>query len=131
MGRDYTITNVQRRDEWLFNGNTMQDYAIALQGEEGWIKLTQKLETQPPQIGDTVHGKIETKRNTNGTSYRKFKKVNPNFGGNRRESAPADSPKLDYIVQMLEELTGRRAAPDVVHEVKDGPLEDPFEGMGI
>lgn len=126
MGQDYTITRVEERDTWLYQGKPMQDYAIALQGEDGWIKLTQKPDTQPPQIGNVIHGVIEVKKNQNGTDYRKFKKVNPNFQGHRRENAPVDNQQLDYIVQMLEELTGRRATPDVVHEPTDKQLDDPF-----
>jgi hypothetical protein len=130
MGQDYTITKVEERDTWLYQGQPMQDYAIALQGEDGWIKLTQKPDTKPPVVNGVIHGIIENKKNPNGTAYRKFKKVNPNFGGNRTGgAAPVSDSRLDYVVQMLEELTGRRPAPDVVHEVKDDPLDDPFKDI--
>lgn len=115
----YKITNVQTRDQWDGGFGMMQDYAIALEGEEGWIKLTQKPETRPPQIGDTLEGYIETKSNNNGETYKKFKKDSGNF----QRNTPVDDGKLDYIIQMLEELTDRR-------EIASEPeLEDPFKDI--
>lgn len=127
----YKITNVQTREQWgPSHGHMMQDYAIALEGEEGWIKLTQRVETRPPQVGDELEGFIETKSNSNGTSYRKFKKENPQFAqGDRSGNQPNQAnQKMDYIVQMLEELTGRR---DVVHEPtnSDTGFDDPFKDL--
>ena len=140
MAREYTITSVQERDEWRpVHGSMMRDYAIALQGETGWIKLTQKTLTRPPREGETIYGSIESKQNANGTAYRKFKKENPQFGGNRSggfgdsdgSQAPSNGEiqqQLDYIVKMLEELTGRR---DVVHELNEAhdTVSDPLEGL--
>lgn len=148
---EYTILSVQDRDEWgPVHGSMMKDYAIQVQKagnaspEQGWIKLTQKVDTRPPRDGETLHGIIETKQNSNGNSYKKFKKMNPDYQGNRSggfgvsggSQAPSNSSeiasKLDYVVKMLEELTGRR---DVVHDVgqssssPEEPLEDPFEGL--
>lgn len=129
----HKITNVQMRDEWgPVHGSMMQDYAIALEGEEGWVKLTQKVDTRPPEVGQEIEGFIETKTNTNGTSYRKFKKESAQYAqGNRsaQQNQPSHSQN-DYIVQMLEELTGRR---DIVHDVPETPteLDDPFAGLNI
>lgn len=132
----YKITNVQTRDEWGPNhGHMMQDYAVALEGEEGWIKLTQRVETRPPQIGDELEGFIEEKTNRNGSSYRKFVKENPQFAGaNRSNNQPNNSSverQLNYAVQMLEELTGRRNVVDQVAEVPETELDDPFKDLNI
>lgn len=126
---EYTITNVQPRGEWSSDYGQMIDYAVSLEGQDGWHKLTQKVDTKPPQEGDKLNGVIENKKDKNGNAYKKFKKVNPNYEGNR-SSRPSDG-KIDYIIQMLEELTGRR---DQVAEVTDEDTKslldnDPFEGI--
>lgn len=129
----YTISNVQTRDEWgPVHGSMMQDYAIALEGMSEWIKLTQKVDTKPPQIGDVLEGYIEEKTTRNGKPYKKFKKENPAYSdGGRSESqhSPSQS-QTDYIVQMLEELTGRR---DAAEQDSSGPtedeLDDPFKDL--
>lgn len=119
-GQDYVINNVQRENEWQFNGNEMVDYRIGLNGVQGWVKLTQKLETQPPRNGDTLHGYIENKTDRQGNQFQKFKKVNPNWDGGNRSSGSsvgASNQQIEYIVQMLEELTGRRESADVGFEL--------------
>lgn len=122
---EHKITNVQERNEW---GDQMKDYAIALEGQQGWIKLTQKVSTPPPRVGETIKGRIESKTNRNGKSYLKFTKERDNPMGGSRTGGSQEA----YIVQMLEELTGRRAAPDIAHPSEEVHLnEDPFEGMGI
>lgn len=131
--RKYKITNVNRLDEWPSKYGPMQDYSVALEGEDGWIKLTQKVDTRPPQIGDELEGFIEDKSNTNGTAYRKFKKQSAEYAG-RTESTHSQNTsgsQESYIVQMLEELTGRRDVVDRVASVPDEPLQDPFEGLNI
>lgn len=131
--RKYKITNVNRLDEWDSSYGKMQDYSVALEGEEGWIKLTQKLQTRPPEIGDELEGFIENKSNTNGTAYRKFKKQSAEYAGRTESSNQpnSNSSQMSYIVQMLEELTGRRDVVDTVASVPDEPLQDPFEGLNI
>jgi hypothetical protein len=126
MDRDYTITRVEPRESWDFQGQEMQNYAVTFQGEEGWIKLTQQLKTPPPQVNTTLHGVIETKTDNRGTDYRKFRKVNPKFSGRNSQEG--------YIVQMLEELTGRRPKyepkqVDEIHSPTEAELEDPFQGI--
>lgn len=121
---EYTITNVQRRDEWDSQYGTMVTFAIALQGQDGWIKLNQKLTTPEPRVGETIYGDIITETDRNGNSYKKFKKVNPNF--QKPTSQGASAHQIEYIIQMLEELTGRREVQDtVVNEIED----DPFPGL--
>lgn len=138
---EYTITNAQRRGEWNMNGNPMQDYAITLEGEtnKGWIKLTQKPDTQPPKAGDVIFGQIEKKQTRNGNEYWKFKKLPREGGGGFRGGGGGSSIKqedIDYIIMMLEELTLRRVHPDnpkprsekAAEEPSDG-YDDPFAGL--
>lgn len=129
--KKFKITNVQTRDEWDSKFGKMMDYAIALEGEDGWIKLTQKLDTRPPEIGDELEGFVEEKSNTNGTSFRKFKKQSAEYASADRSSSNTNGSQMSYIVQMLEELTGRRKVADTVADVPDEPLDDPFAGLNI
>lgn len=127
MDSAYKVSNVQRRDEWKSRYSTdgqpdMVDYAITLDGESGWIKLSQKITTKPPQTGDELFGHIETQTTKNGEEYRKFKKASQQQGG-------MSNDKLAYIVQMLEELTGRRDV--VTSDAGATPLDNPFDGLGI
>lgn len=126
----HTITNVQPREQWNGGYGMMQDYAIALEGESEWIKLTQKVDTKPPQIGDVLEGYIENKTDKNGKPYKKFKKENPAYAGANRSETPSgpSQSQMDYIVQMLEELTGRRDAVDQPGP-SDDELDDPFKGI--
>lgn len=110
---EYKITQVQERSQWgPAHGHMMQEYAIALERQEGWHKLNQRVETPAPRIGDTIHGVIEDKQYGDGTPYKKFTKQNPKYDGANRTNDPsridAGTPKLEYIILMLEELTGRR-----------------------
>lgn len=135
---EYRITNVQDRDEWDSQYGRMKTYAIALEGESGWHSLNQKLSTPPPREGDTIAGFIENKETRGGTPYKKFVKQNPKFaGGGGGGSAPATGPvidKLDYIIQLLEKLTGDDQKPaddyDKPLTADDIPdvFNDPFEG---
>jgi len=152
MGDDYTILSVEMKDQWNSTYGMMQNYDIHVQKagssepEAGWVQLSQKPETEPPRVGGTLHGHIETK-NVNGKSFKKFRKINPKFGGTEAHrgglggsQAPSGEAltatlsriegKLDYSIQMLEELTDRR---DVVHDVSDENvnLDDPFNGLGV
>lgn len=123
---EYKVTNVQRRDEWLSQYGTMVTFALALEGEDGWVKLNQKLDTSEPKVGDVLTGNITTEQSKNGEAYRKFTKVNPKFAGQQQSTTGS---KESYIVQMLEELTGRRKPPETTPEVTDEELNDPFGGL--
>lgn len=124
---EYKITNVQARDSFQTQYGEMQAYAIALEGQTGWHALNQKLETPPPRVGDTIFGTIENATTKNGTPYKKFKKQNPKYA--QQSGIPND--KLEYIIKMLEELTGRRTTEDTPVEPTDAQLEDPFAGLGV
>lgn len=127
---EHKITNVQRRNEW---GDQMLDYAIALEGQQGWIKLTQKVSTPPPMIGDMIRGRVETKQNKNGNSYLKFTKERESSGGFPQSNSTSSGSQEAYIVQMLEELTGRRKVQDTIAPMPEQPddmkFDDPFEGL--
>lgn len=135
---DYTIKNVQKRGEWSMNGNPMQDYAIALEGDNhGWIKLTQKPDTRPPQIGDRLTGELQKKFDKNKNEYWKFKKVTPDGrgGGGFGGGSGIKQEDIDYIILMLEEMTLRRPAPDNPRprSAQSDPAptqdDDPFAGL--
>lgn len=115
MDREYKILKVERRKEWTGTHGTFQDYVVHLEGVEGWVTLTQKPDTMPPQPGSTIFGHTVTQTHGDQT-YLKFKKVNPNYSGGGNSGGSATSAnelvgtqnQLDRIEMMLEELTGRR-----------------------
>lgn len=122
--KNYTILQVEPRDEWTGKFGTFKPFALRLEGVEGWVELSQKPETPAPQVNDTIHGHTESQTHGDKT-YLKFKKVNPEFGGNSGSSAASatglqgSEKTLEYVVQMLEELTGRRRKPDVEPDEAD------------
>lgn len=136
----YTIRNVNRRGEWRSRyattpENDMVDWAISLDGETGWIKLTQKITTPPPEIGRTIEGRIEDKTSTNGEPYRAFKKENQMSGS---RSGQGDTTRmeqrLEYAINILEELAGVKPVGDVAmaNEEPFPPepgIEDPFPDL--
>lgn len=138
---EYKISNVQDRDEWDSQYGRMKSYAIALEGQTGWHQLNQKLETPPPREGDTITGFIEDKMTKGGTPYKKFVKQNPKFANQQSSGAsvPNDlADKVDYIIEMLESLTGVKK--EQKEDDYDKPLtaddipdvyQDPFEGTGV
>lgn len=146
MGRQYTITNVQRRDQWNSpRFGDFQDYAITVaDDDQGWIKLTQKLDTRPPEKGDTIFGTITIEKTKYDVEYRKFKKENPQFqdrspqgGGVPAQELQGLKDDVSYAIEMLEELTLRREAPENPKPRGNATgsqadeYEDPFAGLGI
>jgi hypothetical protein len=110
MEKSYKITNVQKRRSWTGNFGTFQDFALQLEGVQGWVSKSQKPETPEPVVGEEIYGHVEPTVRGDIT-YLKFKGAkNPNLGGN----SPANKADNDsaYMVMMLEELTGRRGMPD-------------------
>lgn len=125
MEQEYIIENVEVGQSYQYKGSELQDYSVALQGETGWIKLTQKPTTPPPAVGRTLYGHIENKTTSNGNPYRKFVKARDFGSPSPTREAPRDDSKLDYVIQMLEEMTGRKEVKDNKKE----PHNDPFEGL--
>lgn len=110
MDKEYKITRVELRDQWTSKDwGTFQGYALQLEGVDGWVSMSQKPETAPPVVDGTLFGNLiaETKGDK---TYLKFKKAQSAFKSNQA----VVGGKEEYIVEMLEELTGRRKAPDVV-----------------
>ena len=126
MAKDFVIKEVQERNKWAGQHGEFQDYALKLEESDtgatvdGWVALTQKPETAAPQAGATIHGRTEVQTRGDKT-WLKFKKENPEYAGNNGGGHSAGSPTslagsektLEYVVEMLEELTGRRNKPDV------------------
>ena len=100
--KNYKITEVQKRKEWSGKFGTFQDYALQLEGVDGWVSLSQKPETAEPQVGQELYGHTETQTHGDRT-YLKFKKAQKQDGG-----YSGGSGDMQYVIQMLEELTGRR-----------------------
>jgi hypothetical protein len=126
MDKEYKILRVEERNQWSGTHGTFQDYALQLEGIDGWVALTQKPETEAPQVGGTLFGHTFTQTSKDKT-FLKFKKVNPQYNGEGSgNSSPSglvgDGKTLDYIVQMLEELTGRRDRLPT-----DKELEEPID----
>jgi hypothetical protein len=117
--KEYKILQVEPREEWTSKkwGTTFKPYALRLEDVDGWVELSQKPETAAPEVGGTLYGHTESQTQGDKT-YLKFKKVNQEYAANSGSSATSASSlqgadkTLDYIVQMLEELTGRRKKPD-------------------
>lgn len=119
MDKDYTILEVQVRDPWTSSFGTFNSYALKLEGVDGFVQMNQKQETAEPTIGSTLFGHLEQATSKAGKPYFKFKKTKKD-GGSFTNHAPAvDNKKIDYIVQMLEELTLRRESPE-----NPVPMED-------
>ena len=137
MSQTYTIKHVQKRDEWAsqYGGGAMDmaDYAITLEEDSnGWIKLTQKVQTPPPTQGSQIYGSILTQTTKNGNSFRKFKRENQNYQNPATEQSAVDAGKIDYIIKMLEELTDRRPPEAITEGATPIELEDdPFKDIPI
>jgi hypothetical protein len=126
--KDYKIENVQERKPWTGTYGTFNSFALQLEGIDGWVELSQKQDTPAPSVGSIIFGHIET-TTRNESTYMKFKKAkNPNFGGGGGSGMSKEDS--DYVIMMLEELTGRRDAPDsptarsTATKVSDIILED-------
>lgn len=133
MDKDYNILNVERRDRWhsaKFNKD-YQTYALQLEGVDGWVELSQLPETPAPEVGGTIFGHTYPHQVGQNT-YLKFKKTNRDYQGPATPQATTPNQlvgtekTLEYIVEMLEELTGRRTkkVDDVVLEdIDDTPID--------
>lgn len=108
MGQDYTIDWVgQSAREWSSQHGKFLDFTVALAGEEGTVKLTQKPETSRPEVGQHLFGRIEEQTFTDGEGkpfqVRKFKKEKREDGAAPRSmptttvgGARPDSPGPEF-----------------------------------
>lgn len=125
--QEYTITEVQSRDDWTGAYGPMKAYALHLEDVEGWVSLNQKPETAAPAVGGKLFGHMDTKTSKDGSkTWLQFKKeARPDQQGGGY-SGGASGKDMSYIIQMLEELTGRRAKPDQLpddEDVDDKPID--------
>lgn len=120
MDKDYEILNVVPRQAYETSYGTMQPYAITLKGVDGVVQLSQKPETAPPTVGQTIHGHTYEQQSKSGT-FLKFKKVNPQFqgGGSSTGVSKASSMDLDYAIELLEAIAKVVGADSAVKGNKD------------
>ena len=81
----------------------MQPYALKLEGVDGFVQLSQKPETAPPVVGQTIHGHTYEQNGQHG-GFLKFKKVNPNYAGNENGSKPQSSADQGRVLELLEAI---------------------------
>lgn len=134
MEKEYKITDVQPRDPWTGKFGTFNSYAIQLEGEDGWVELSQVQKNKDgtdkpaPNVGDVINGSI-TITTRNERTYKKFKKSVPKQGGMQGGIFKED---INYMIMMLEELTLRRESPETPtprNDVlpNDEDVEKPFD----
>lgn len=127
--KPYKVVNVQERDKWQSSYGEFQNYALQLEGEEGWVQLSQKPETPAPQAGQELFGRIEVQTRGDKT-WRKFKKGQRQDGGNFKGGGGSSKADIDYIIMMLEELTGRREKPENPTSRSSGDVAPTVEEVG-
>lgn len=128
MDKDYKIISVDPRAAYDTQYGTMQPYALKLEGVEGFVQLSQKPETDAPQVGSTLHGHTYEQNGPHGP-FLKFKKVNPEYAGNDGASKPSSSADSGRVLELLEAIA---VAVDAdVAPKKDTILEDIDDGQPI
>lgn len=127
--RDFKIEKAVRREEWESKYGTMVTYAITVEGEEGWLKLNQKITTPSPQEGGTLFGHIEELVDNLGNSVRKFNK-GQRGGGVQNQSSSDLVERLTRIEQKLDTLLLGEAGNLNTKPVADSeePLPEPRGG---
>lgn len=128
--KEYKISQVRRLDEWESQYGAMVTFAIAIEGYSLPVKLNQKTTTPEPQVGDTLTGEIQDATDGKGQGYKKFKKINPQYQNQPQQQQSQAAPQMEYIVMMLEELTGRREVGEL-GKPQPPVEEDPFAGLDI
>lgn len=74
MSKDYLIKAIKKQDEWESSYGKMQSYALVLEGVGEPVKLNKKVPVEKePQIGDSLFGIVEEKKNRTGGIYLQFK----------------------------------------------------------
>lgn len=129
--KTFRITEAQHRKNWQGQHGEMADYAIKLEGVEGWVQLTQKPDTPAPVVGQELFG--HTWVQTNGDkSYLRFKKVSQNFNGGSRQQSSGLGQILDveYITKLLEAIAEAvdakvdvKQKDVVVEDIDDKPID--------
>ena len=128
MDKDYKIISVEPRAAYDTQYGTMQPYALKLEGVDGFVQLSQKPETAPPVVGQTIHGHTYEQNGPRG-GFLKFKKVNPNYADKGGGSKPQSSADMGRVMEYLEaiavavgaEVAGKQdTAPE---DVDDRPID--------
>lgn len=82
--KDYKVLEVGPVDkyDWEKDGKTikMKKYALLLEGEDDWVKMSQSSETKAPEKGDTIRGTINDDEKWGKT----LRKERQGFGGGGR-----------------------------------------------
>jgi len=110
MNNDKTwkIKNVMKHKQIQTKYGDMMVWKIALDGQpdpNAWLELVQKLDTPDPEIGQETYGHIEDTKW--GLKFKKGQKNDYQRQEKLDERSGSDA-RIDYIIQMLEELTDRR-----------------------
>lgn len=127
MPQDYAITESRQTKSWESKYGTMLDYALKLEGVDGWVQLSQKQDTKPPQTGDTLYGRLEDKE-YNGKTYKKFRKERKD-GGSFQKKSSGKSPEERH---QIDRLNARTAAVDFFgHYVSSGKFNDPLTDVEL
>jgi len=122
--KSYKILEAQHRKNWTGSFGEMADYAIKLEGIEDWIQLTQKPDTPAPVVGSEIFGHTEV-QTRNGTSYMKFKKVNPSYtGGGGGQKALGNLIDMPYVISLLEAIAVEVGAEKAIKKKDNLPPED-------
>lgn len=109
--KTYKITAVQPRADWEGNYGPMKAFALQLESVDGWVSLNQVPKTPAPVVGQDLFGSI-TSQVKNGQTFFKFNKAkNPNYGGGSQGGSSVNQKDIEFMIMMLEELTGRREVP--------------------
>ncbi len=133
---EYIVANVHDNvEQWSWNGKSFDDYAIQLDGVDGWIKLTVTRGGKAPQRGDRIEGTIETKMNKRTqTEYRKLIRQRPNqgYGGDSRvtEQLQEINGKLDELKEGQQKLLDAATSGEKNNSKDDNDFfdgEDPFK----
>lgn len=103
MDKDYKILSVEPRAAYDTQYGTMQPYALKLEGVDGFVQLSQKPETAPPAVGQTIHGHTYEQNGQHG-GFLKFKKVNPNYADNGGGSKPQTTADQGRVMEYLEAI---------------------------
>lgn len=99
---EYIVTEVHSQvKDWNWNGKSYKDYAIRVDGVDGWLKVTYFADKPAPSRGDKLSGEIKPwEDRKSGEKFRKLFVDRPT--GNR--SGFGSSAALLQSVQNIENL---------------------------
>jgi hypothetical protein len=90
---EFTITAVNPETKtWSGGKGTFVDYQVRFEGNPNVVKITQKPETRPPQVGDVVTGSVDMSA-PYGPKFKKEFSQGGGGGGYRANPATSDAPR--------------------------------------